>query len=51
MKYVVNRIIELILSNEPSTNKETMVRVDGFDNIAIYEQVASRITSSKPTAL
>ena len=45
MKYVVNRIIELILSNEPSTNKETMVRVDGFDNIAIYEQVASRITS------
>lgn len=45
MRYVVNRIVELILGNEPSANKETMIRVDGFDNIAIYEQVASRITS------
>ena len=44
MKYIVNRIVELILDNEPSIDKETMIRVDGFDNIAIYEQVAARIT-------
>ncbi len=44
MKYVVNRIIELIMDNEPSKNKETMIRVDGFDNIKIYEQVASKLT-------
>ncbi len=45
MKYIVNRIVELILGNEPSADNETMVRVDGFDNIAVYEQVAERITS------
>ena len=44
MKYVVNRIIELIMDNEPSKDKETMIRVDGFDNIKIYEQVASKLT-------
>lgn len=33
MKYVVNRIIELIMDNEPSKDKETMIRVDGFDSI------------------
>lgn len=45
MKYVINRIVELILDNEPSKDKETMICVDGFDNIAIYEQVAARISS------
>lgn len=44
MKYVVNRIIELIMDNEPSKDKETMIRVDGFDNIKIYEQVALRLS-------
>lgn len=44
MKYVVNRIIELIMDNEPSKDKETMIRVDGFDNIKIYEQVASKLS-------
>ena len=33
MKYVVNRIIELIMDNEPSKDKETMIRVDGFDSM------------------
>lgn len=45
MKYIVNRIVEIILGNEPLSDNETMVRVDGFDNIAVYEQVAGRITS------
>lgn len=44
MKYVVNRIIELIMDNEPSKDKETMIRVDGFDSIKIYEQVASKLS-------
>ena len=44
MKYVVNRIIELIMDNEPSKDKETMIRVDGFDNLKIYEQVAAKLT-------
>lgn len=44
MKYVVNKIIELIMDNEPSKDKETMIRVDGFDNIKIYEQVASKLS-------
>lgn len=46
MKYVVNRIIELIMDNEPSKDKETMIRVDGFDNIKIYEQVASKLSEA-----
>lgn len=45
MKYIVNRIVELILGNEPSADRETMIRVDGFDNIAVYEHVAAKITS------
>ncbi len=44
MKYLVNRIIEFIMDNEPSKDKETMIRVDGFDNIKIYEQVASKLS-------
>ena len=43
MKYVVERIVELILGNEPSSDTEMMIRVDGFENIAIYEQVASKV--------
>ena len=44
MRYVVNRIIKLILDNEPSKENETMIRIDGFDDMAIYEQVASKIS-------
>ena len=43
MKYVVNKITELIMNNEPSKSTETMVRVDGFENIEIYEQVAVQL--------
>ena len=39
MKYVVNKIVELIYANGPSKDKETMVRVDGFEDINIYNQV------------
>lgn len=45
MEYVVDKIVEQILDNGPSANTETMVRVDGFDNIKIYEQVAAKISA------
>ena len=32
------------MDNEPSKDKETMIRVDGFDSIKIYEQVASKLS-------
>lgn len=45
MKYVIDRIVELILEKEPSSDMETMIRVDGFENVAIYERVAAKLTS------
>ncbi|WP_373265497.1 ATP-binding protein [Hungatella hathewayi] len=45
MKYVVDRIVELILGNEPSPDTETMIRVDGFESLAIYERVAAKVTA------
>lgn len=45
MRYIVNRVVELILGNEPSSDTETMIRVDGFENVAIYEKVAAKVTS------
>lgn len=43
MKYIVNTITELILNNAPEKDSETMIRVDGFENLAIYEAVARAI--------
>lgn len=46
MKYIVNTIADLIVSNAPSTDGEMMIRVDGFEDIKIYENL-SRIVSEK----
>ena len=46
MKYVVNKIVELIYANGPSKDKETMVRVDGFEDINIYNQVAIQLKNN-----
>ena len=34
--YIVNTIVKQILNNKPDRQGETMIRVDGFENIEIY---------------
>lgn len=44
MKYIVNSVANLILNNAPFADGEMMIRVDGFEDIKIYETLA-RIVS------
>lgn len=44
MKYVVNSILDLIVNNAPSSNGEMMVRVDGFEDVKIYESLGKKLT-------
>ncbi len=43
MKYVVDSIANLILINAPESTGETMIRVDGLENISMYEKIASKV--------
>ena len=42
--YIVNTIVKQILNNKPDRQGETMIRVDGFENIEIYEAIARKVT-------
>ncbi|MFT4142835.1 MAG: ATP-binding protein [Mobilitalea sp.] len=44
MKYIVNSIANLIINNAPSSDGEMMIRVDGFENIKIYESLARKVS-------
>ena len=44
MKYIVSSIASLILNNAPSADGEMMIRVDGFEDIKIYETLARTIS-------
>lgn len=44
MKYIINTIADLIVNNAPSNDGEMMIRVDGFENIRIYEAIARQIS-------
>lgn len=44
MKYIVESIAGLILNNAPSADGEMMIRVDGFEDIKIYETLARKIS-------
>lgn len=43
MKYIVDTIAELILNNAPSVDGEMMIRVDGFEDIKIYETLSRKL--------
>ncbi|ETJ18434.1 hypothetical protein Q604_UNBC18632G0005 [human gut metagenome] len=43
MRYVINSIVELILNNAPSNNGEMMIRVDGFEDVKIYETLSRKL--------
>ena len=44
MKYIVNRIADMIINNAPAKDSEMMIRIDGFQDLRIYESVAQLIT-------
>lgn len=44
MKYIVSSIANLIFNNAPSENGEMMIRVDGFEDIKIYETLARTVS-------
>lgn len=44
MIYIIDKVCSMIKENISSNNTETLIRVDSFDNLAIYEQIAKNIT-------
>ena len=46
MRYIINKVCNLILNKEPSDDGQTMIRIDGFEDLKIYEEIARRITQS-----
>jgi len=44
MKYIVNKTTEIIKRNAPSLDGEAMIRIDGFEDIRFYLNVALSVT-------
>lgn len=40
MKYIIQSIINEINSDQPSDRHETMVKINGFENLKVYHQIA-----------
>ena len=46
MRYIINKVCNLILNKEPSDDGQIMIRVDGFEDLKIYEEIARKMTQS-----
>ena len=46
MKYIIEKTAEMIRRNSPSGNGETMIRVDGFEDVRFYDIFKILITIS-----
>ncbi len=44
MNYITDRIVNMISLHEPEINGETMIMINGFENLQIYNQIAKEIT-------
>lgn len=44
MNYITNQIVELVTLREPDVSGETMILINGFENLGIYNQIARLIT-------
>lgn len=44
MKYIVNKTAEIIRNSAPAPDGEAMIRVDGFEDIRFYNNLALKIT-------
>lgn len=43
MRYIVNTIVDLIVKNAPEKEGEMMIRVDGFEDLKIYESISRNV--------
>ncbi len=46
MKYIVNKTVDIVRRSAPSSDGETMIRVDGFENVRFYDTLAQRISAT-----
>ena len=44
MNYIVNKTVDIVRRNAPSSNGETMIRIDGFEDVKFYDSLAHRIS-------
>lgn len=44
MNYITNQIVELVTLREPEASGETMILINGFENLGVYNQIARLIT-------
>ncbi len=45
MEYIVNKTVDLINEKTITNDNEAIIRIDGFEDISFYENVASKITN------
>ena len=46
MKYIVDEIVNLIVNKAVDTQNETMIRVDGFESVELYEKIAQKTSQA-----
>ena len=44
MQYLVDTIVEELIAHNPMEDDEVMIRIYGFEDIRIYEQICRNIT-------
>ncbi|MBP1566978.1 MAG: hypothetical protein J6A58_14660 [Oscillospiraceae bacterium] len=44
MNYIIKTVVNMIIDNLPSKSNEMMVKVDGFEDIRIYEKICQNIS-------
>ena len=44
MKYITEQIVRLVSLHEPDSNGETMILVNGFEDLRVYNQVARLVS-------
>ena len=43
MKYIITSLFKFVLNQKPEESKKTIVRVDGFEDIRVYDLFCKRI--------
>ena len=46
MNYIVNKTVDIVRRNAPSSDGETMIRIDGFEDVRFYDSLAHKIRST-----
>ena len=44
MQYLVNTIVNQVIAHNPMTDDEVMIRIYGFEDVRIYEQICQGVS-------